>query len=134
MNGEVLLALQRATHVTLAALSIELAAERLVPGEFNALANLSEGDSMTVGELGGAVGAKATTLTSILDRLESRGLILRERDSEDRRVVIVRLTGDGAAVAERIRRAYAAVEERVLPDDGVSLADGLAALATGVQG
>src|ERR1700759_4566115 len=58
-----LLALQRATHATLSALSRELAALRLTPAEINALANLADGRARTVSELGLATGTRPTTLT-----------------------------------------------------------------------
>lgn len=132
MNDDVLLALQRATHVTLHALSTRLSDEGLVPGEFHVLANLDAGEGMAVGELGAAVGSKPTTLTSILDRLERKGLLERHRDTEDRRVVLVQLTAEGEAVAERVRAAYAEVGSAlVLDPSAVSLRDGLEGLAAG---
>lgn len=38
-------------------------------------------------------------VTRLLDRMESRGLIARERSKEDRRVVITRITAEGLALA-----------------------------------
>ncbi len=73
----VLLALQRATHVTLHALSRELASLGLTAAEINALANLADGRARTVSELGAATGSRPTTVTSVLDRLEQRGHITR---------------------------------------------------------
>ena len=42
------------------------------------------------------------TVTTIIDRLESAGLVQRERSTSDRRVVLVSLTGEGD---DRLRRA-----------------------------
>ncbi len=42
-------------------------------------------------------------MTRVLDRLESKGLVRRERSSADRRVVHVNLTDEGRAIAERVR-------------------------------
>lgn len=41
-----------------------------------------------------------STVIGILDRLEGKGLIQRERDSKDRRVVHIRLTEAGSALCE----------------------------------
>ena len=76
-SDSALLALQRATHATLYALSRELAGLGLTAAEINALANLAEGRPRTVSELSGATGTRPTTLTSVLDRLERHGHVTR---------------------------------------------------------
>jgi len=43
-------------------------------------------------------------VTRLLDRMETRGLIARERSRQDRRVVITRITADGLALAGEIDR------------------------------
>ena len=72
-----LLALQRATHATLQVLAAEIADLGLTGSEINVLANLADGRSRSVSELGRAAGTRPTTLTSVLDRLERRGHITR---------------------------------------------------------
>ncbi|WP_232662757.1 MarR family winged helix-turn-helix transcriptional regulator [Pseudonocardia sp. TRM90224] len=109
-----LLALQRATHATLQVLAAELVDLDLTASEVNALANLADGRGRTVSELGAAVGARPTTLTSVLDRLERRGHVTRGARPGDRRVVIIELTPSGAAAAATIRTAVADLERRAL--------------------
>jgi DNA-binding MarR family transcriptional regulator len=46
-------------------------------------------------------------ITRLLDRLEARGLIRRERASNDRRVVISRITAEGLELIETIDRPLA---------------------------
>jgi DNA-binding MarR family transcriptional regulator len=41
-------------------------------------------------------------ITRMLDRLEKRGLILRARDSRDRRAIFTRITGDGLSLLEKL--------------------------------
>jgi DNA-binding MarR family transcriptional regulator len=41
-------------------------------------------------------------ITRLLDRLEKRGLILRARDSRDRRAIFTRITGDGLSLLEKL--------------------------------
>ena len=109
-----LLALQRATHATLAVLAAELASLDLTSSEINVLANLADGDSPTVSALGSAVGSKPTTLTSVLDRLERRGHVTRGSRPGDRRAVVVKLTPSGREAADTIRETIADVERRAL--------------------
>ena len=54
----------------------------------------------TIGELAANISLSQATLTSILDRLESNGLVQRERSEQDKRKIRVRLTEAGAKVLE----------------------------------
>lgn len=130
----VLLALQRAAHASAHALAAGLAGRDRTDGELagrdltghdltghdltgsevNALANLAGRDGQTVSELAVACGARPTTLTSVLDRLERRGHITRGRRPGDRRAVLVELTPAGRRAAGAITGAIAALERRAL--------------------
>jgi len=109
-----LLALQRATHATLHLIATELVDLDLNASEINALANLADGQGRTVSQLGAAVGAKPTTLTSVLDRLERRGHITRTTRPGDRRSVLIELTDSGRESAAVITRTLADIEHRAL--------------------
>ena len=127
-----LLALQRATHATLQVLAAELVDLDLTASEINALANLADGQGRTVSELGAAVGARPTTLTSVLDRLERRGHITRGTRPGDRRAVLIELTPSGRLTAATIRKAVADLERRALgnlpPNEITTLRTALEAL------
>lgn len=111
--------------MTLRILAEQIGDLDLTPGEVNALANLSGGRGHTVSELGRLVGAPPTTLTSVLDRLERRGHVVRDRHPSDRRAVFVSLTPSGRQAATAIRRAITRLERRAFRDlDGAAL-DGL---------
>ena len=111
-----LLALQRATHVTLHVLAAQLAGLDLTASEINALANLADGRGRTMSELSAAAGTRPSTLTSVLDRLERRGHITRGARPGDRRAVLIELTGSGRQAAATIRQAVADLEHRALGD------------------
>ena len=49
-----------------------------------------------------------------VDRLETAGLVIRERDHDDRRVVYVRLTETGREVIEKVAAAHFANEAKLL--------------------
>lgn len=63
---------------------------------------LSEG-SQSAGHLGQAVGLSPTSVTRLVDRLERRGLVTRHRDSEDRRLVEIRLEPAGEAILNQAK-------------------------------
>lgn len=65
------------------------------------LRQLSQTGAMQSGHLASAVNLSAPTVCGILDRLESRGLVSRERQLDDKRRVLVDLTTEGRrAVSE----------------------------------
>jgi DNA-binding MarR family transcriptional regulator len=108
------LALQRATHHTLHALSAALSDLNLSAAEINALANLGEGGTLSVRQLSERAGTRASTLTGLLDRLENRGYLVREVDPADRRSFRLPLTDLGREVAARARAAIADLERTAL--------------------
>ncbi|WP_338415167.1 MarR family transcriptional regulator [uncultured Sphaerotilus sp.] len=58
-------------------------------------------DGRSVGELGEAVSLDSGTLTPLLKRLESAGLVRRQRSREDERRVQVQLTEAGVALRQQ---------------------------------
>jgi DNA-binding MarR family transcriptional regulator len=108
------LGLQRATHHTLHALSAALAGLHLSAAEINALANLGEGGTLNIRQLSERTGTRASTLTSLLDRLENRGYLARELDPADRRSFRLPLTETGQAVAAQVLAAIANLERNAL--------------------
>lgn len=72
-----------------------------------------------VGELGARVSMDTGTITPLLKRLESAGLITRCRDTQDERRVLVDVTAKGAAlrealwaVADQVQSACEITDER----------------------
>lgn len=59
------------------------------------LRQLAAGGPMQTSHLAEAVNLSSATVCGILDRLEQRGLIVRERQADDRRRVVVSLSGAG---------------------------------------
>ena len=112
--GSAILALHRATHATLHALTTRLADLDLPAADINVLANLADGAGRTVGALATATATRPSTLTSLLDRLTRRGYIVRESDLADRRSFVVRLTPAGQAAAVRAAEAVADLEQQAL--------------------
>ena len=66
------------------------------------LREISTQGSLTTGTLALAVALSPATLTGILDRLEMRGLVSRERRPEDKRRVVVSLTPMGRQMSQEL--------------------------------
>ena len=89
--------------------------ERLLPFgltgmQFAALKHLADGAARTAADLCRFMHYDAGSMTRILDRLEEKSLVRRERGRDDRRVVFLSLTAAGRALLPRL----AAVAVRVL--------------------
>jgi len=59
----------------------------------------------TMGELGDSSGFQLSSLTRITDKLVERGLVAREADASDRRVVRVSITDEGRQIVEKFEKA-----------------------------
>ena len=128
-----MLALQRATHHTLHVLSAALADLSLSPAEINALANLGEGGTLNIRQLSERTGTRASTLTSLLDRLENRGYLARELDPADRRSFRLPLTEAGQAVAAQVLATIADLEHNALSRLDASQLAGYHAVISALQ-
>jgi DNA-binding MarR family transcriptional regulator len=78
------------------------------------LSALSAGSRQTQLSLAHALGLDKTTMTSLLDRMEARGLITRCLDSHDRRARIPELTEAGKRVQAEVTCARDRVEAELL--------------------
>lgn len=128
-----LLALQRATHHTLHALTASVAELELTGSEINTLANLADGRPRNVRQLSADTGVRATTLTGVLDRLERRGYLVRELDAADRRSFRLILTARGRAAAKKVGSAVAELERRALAGVSARELDGYHAVITALR-
>ncbi|HEX8139798.1 MAG TPA: MarR family transcriptional regulator [Pyrinomonadaceae bacterium] len=72
----------------------------LTPTQYNALRILrgAGAEGLTCGEISERMVTKDSDITRLLDRLERRGLISRERPENNRRVVITRITDEGLRI------------------------------------
>ncbi|MGH8282805.1 MAG: MarR family winged helix-turn-helix transcriptional regulator [Gammaproteobacteria bacterium] len=97
---DILLALRRIMR-SMDISSRQLISERgITTPQLICLQSLQEQGPMTTGKLARAISLSSATVTGILDRLERRGLVTRERRPEDKRRVVVAVTAMGVAAAE----------------------------------
>ena len=70
--------------------------------QFDIIATLGNTPGMTCKELGEKTLITKGTLTGVLDRLEQKGLVQRDRGNDDRRQLFVKLTPDGEATFDDV--------------------------------
>jgi DNA-binding MarR family transcriptional regulator len=88
-----------------------LAAHDLSMWAYVVLLHLDERPVRTQAALADAIGADKTRIIPVLDDLESRGLIMRRPDPDDRRVRLLSLTADGQRKRAAAQAAIQAGEE-----------------------
>jgi MarR family transcriptional regulator, organic hydroperoxide resistance regulator len=123
------LELQRATHAVGLRLEAELGELDLSQGEAHVLALLAGGAPHTVGELQRGLHHRPSTLSGILDRLEDRGLVVRDLNQADRRSLLVSLTRSGERAAARVMAVLRAIERVATARAGAADVGGFRAVA-----
>jgi DNA-binding MarR family transcriptional regulator len=97
------LELEKKTDAALAGLGVtsrDLGALRVIAG----------GEARSQQEVAGVLGVDRTSMVSLLDTLESRGIVARRPSEHDRRRNVVELTGTGRQLFDQAEAASLAVE------------------------
>jgi DNA-binding MarR family transcriptional regulator len=110
----------RLARVSRTAMAEALTAMDLRPQDFAVMSELAEEGPSSQGELGRALRIDPGNLVGLLDRLERGGLVGRERDPEDRRRHVVRLTDEGRHQLREARRAAMQAEREMLEPLGTA--------------
>ena len=74
----------------------------LTCSQFDVIATLGDTEGMTCRELSEKTLVTKGTLTGVLDRLETKGLVARVPSREDRRSIFIRLTPKGDALFQKV--------------------------------
>lgn len=100
LEEEVILNLARTAEYVLSRGAEVFKQADLTPTQYNALRILRGAgtEGLTCGEISERMVTKDSDITRLLDRLEKRGLISRERPENNRRVVLARITEEGLSV------------------------------------
>jgi MarR family 2-MHQ and catechol resistance regulon transcriptional repressor len=94
--------LMRCANSVQARLERQLAKLGLTESQFGILEALLHLGSVPQRELGRAIFKSRANVTTVVDNLERRGLVRRQRESADRRFVMVHLTAAGRTLVERV--------------------------------
>jgi DNA-binding MarR family transcriptional regulator len=85
--------------------------------QFQALLLLSKKSHCSVTELANHLMITLATTTRILDSLEKKGYIQRERDHpSDRRYVVIQITEEGHAVLEKVKAQNIEMMDKILDE------------------
>ena len=84
----------------------------------------------TCSQIGERLLARDPDITRLLDRMEARGLIARERSRQDRRMVVTRISEAGLALADSIDQPMRTYSQKRLGEFG---RDALAQLIAGLE-
>ena len=76
-----------------------------------ALKTIAQDGSMPLGELSKKMCVHPSTISGVIDRLEDKGYVVRDRDTGDRRVIYVQLTLKGKKL---VRKAPNPIQGRML--------------------
>lgn len=108
----------------------ELLPLRLTMPQVKVLHVLSRREKVTAGELAEILGVSAPTVTNLVGRMVSLGLVHRERGRTDRRVVYVSMTPAGEETLRQVRQEHWSVLRELF---GEMSAGDRAALGRGLQ-
>ncbi|HEY6837313.1 MAG TPA: MarR family transcriptional regulator [Geobacteraceae bacterium] len=108
--------LMRAAESVTGRVNRSMAAFDLTISQFGVLEALYHKGPLCQRDIAAKILKSTGNITLVIDNLEKRGLVRRERDSEDRRYLTVRLTEEGASL---IARAYARVEAAIVAEMAV---------------
>ncbi|ARM74767.1 MarR family winged helix-turn-helix transcriptional regulator [Acidianus manzaensis] len=81
--------------------------------DFLVLRALTEGQSTMV-SLSRRFYVTQSAMTIAIDRLERNGLVKRERDKQDRRVIYVKITDEGIKIFQKAIEVYLQLAEEIL--------------------
>jgi len=113
--------IHRASRQIALHLSEEMVELNLASHEAHLLSYLRSYAACSISVLHRVFGLRRSTLTSMLDRLEEKGLVRRELCAADRRSFLVHLTVAGADLAGKVQRPVDELERRIHaeldPDD-----------------
>ena len=80
----------------------------LTPSQFAVLEMLYHLGSLTLGDLSAKALKSGSNMTTVVDNLERDGLVRRERDAKDRRVIYVHMTEAGSRKLEEVLPGHVA--------------------------
>ena len=106
-----------------------LKTEDVSPAQYNVLRILrGSREGLTCREIGERMITRDPDITRLLDRLEKRELISRQRDDKDRRVVLTRITEAGLEVLARLDQPVRNLHQSLLGHLGAHRLQALAQL------
>jgi DNA-binding MarR family transcriptional regulator len=105
--------LRRAQLAVFADFARSMADIDVTPGQFGVLARITANPGLTQSALGRAMGIERSTVVSVIDRLEKRGLVIRGEAEGDRRANALALSAEGQRLYREATRRVRLHERRI---------------------
>ena len=106
--------IRRAQQISSALFAEECAAFDLTSVQFAALMAIRANPGVDATRLSQLIAFDRSTIGGVLDRLEGKGWIERGPSPGDRRIKLIGLTAEGAALLEQVKPAVERVQQRIL--------------------
>src|SRR5882757_3307854 len=107
-------AVARACHVLERTLAVKLAPLDLKPAQLDVLMNLYRHPGMSQHDLARKLLVGRSNITMLLPQLEKRGLVRRDNDDKDKRVLRLVLTAPGEALLMKALKVHMALIEKAM--------------------
>jgi len=106
--------IRRLQQIAVAVFLQETAESGITPVQYAALQSVANQPDLDQRSLAAAAGLDTSTLASVIDRLQARGLIERHSSENDRRVRLLRLTPVGQDVLDALVPAMRRAQRKIL--------------------
>lgn len=106
--------IRRLQQTAVALFMQDAVASSLTPVQFAVLYTLASEPGIDQRTLAHRVSFDTSTIGSVVDRMEARGLLTRGLSEQDRRVRLLTLTQEGQALVQRVAPAVLRVQDRIL--------------------
>jgi len=106
--------IRRLHQIAVAIFLQEVEPQGLTPVQYAALQAVANAPGVDQRTLARTIGLDTSTTGGVIDRLEARGLLLRNANPEDRRVRLLRLTAAGEALLRDATPAMLRAQQRIL--------------------
>ena len=130
--------IRRLQQIAVAIFLQETADSGVTPVQYAALQTVANQPDVDQRTLAAMTGLDTSTLATVVDRLEARGLLERRSSTTDRRVRLLRLTAEGQdtlrAVVPAMRRAQRKILAPLAPEEQAEFMRLLKALVEGNNG
>jgi DNA-binding MarR family transcriptional regulator len=85
----------------------------ITPGQFGVLTVIDNNPGLSQTQLGTALGIDRSTVVAVIDRLESRGLVIRAVSPSDRRSHALRLSDEGTRLLRELEELVRSHERHI---------------------
>ncbi|MBY4598635.1 MarR family transcriptional regulator [Ottowia caeni] len=106
--------IRRLQQIAVAVFADETQAWGVTPVQFAALSAIMRQPGVDQRTLARLIGFDASTIGSVLDRLEARGLVTRSGSPKDRRVRLLHVTEEGVSLLKNAEPAVLKAQQRIL--------------------